>query len=451
MLLYSQLANIVRTRGLEAIVSSQITYRTLLEQINSRASELCSKIDANAAVAVQTNRPIEFIVNFFALNKLGCAVVPENPEIPDEIKCAHVDFRLIGNVVEAQNRNESTKFKDVALILFTSGSTGMPKAVYLTNRNILSNCLTVGQTCFKFRDRVCGLLSAPLYYVLGSNMQMNLMLLNGGSIYIPESANIDSMVDALQTGTVNYICGVPLFFRKIVDACARRAASFTHLEYAFIGGAAWDAELLNDTKKYLGIIPSATYGLSETSPIITFSSMEPNNNGDAFSVGKSINDVHISISPDNEILVKGPNVAIAAGHPTPVLIGDWLHTGDCGRLDSQGNLYITGRIKELINKGGIKINCSLIEHEIRKFPGVFDCVVGAIRSTKYGEDIGVAIYSHGNYLIEDFVFLNEHSRPKRVLNLDKFPTLKASGKVDRKMIRKMLWSLDSETLTENQN
>lgn len=445
--LYRALVDAGKIGNQYAVLPDQISYEMLITAIDDRAAELSKIVPVGARVAIPSEPVLDFIRDFYALNRLECAVVPQNPDMPEAVWQAHVDYRLFADrVYRCHPGPPQAVLDDIALILFTSGSTGLPKAVYLSNHNLRSNCIAVGQRCFQF-ENVCGTLTAPLHYVLGLNMQMNLMLLNGGTIFLPQAKNIEAIVHALHNPAVNYISGIPMFYRKVVDYCARHDLSARHLRYAFIGGAPWNQKLVEQIRERLGVVPAATYGLSETSPIVTFGPMTMDVANRLYSVGKAIVDVCIRIGEDGEVLVKGPNVASAVGHPTPQRTDEWFRTGDCGYLDANDNLYITGRIKELINKAGVKINCMLVEQELRRHPEVIDCVVGAVPSTVYGEDIGAVVLASSTLDVGDFSFIKTHQRPKLILNLTEFPTLASSGKIDRKKIQQLLWSSTSSSLT----
>lgn len=445
--LYRALVDAGKGGNRYAVLPDEISYERLLTAIEDRAVALSRIVPVGARVAIPTEPVLDFIRDFYALNRLECAVVPQNPDVPEAVWQAHADYRLFADrVYRCRLSPPQVLLDDIALILFTSGSTGLPKAVYLSNRNLLSNCIAIGQRCFQFAD-VCGALTAPLHYVLGLNMQMNLMLLNGGTIFLPQAKNIETIVHAIHNPAVNYISGIPMFYRKVVDYCAKRDLFMRHLKYAFIGGAPWNRGLVEQITERLGVVPAATYGLSETSPIVTFGPMTADGTNRPYSVGKAIPDVYVRIGEDGEILVKGPNVASAVGHPTPQRIDGWFHTGDCGYLDADDNLYITGRIKELINKGGVKINCTLVEQELRRHPEVIDCVVGAVPSTAYGEDIGAVVLASSMLDVGDFSFIQAHQRPKVIINLAEFPTLSSSGKIDRKKVQQLLWSSASSKPT----
>jgi len=420
-----------------ALKPSNVTYKMLLAMIERRAHELSMKLDKAIPVSLELNDTFEFIINFYALNSLSIPVAPENKDVKkwqrQKITGFHVcnkgQVDKINNVLPIRN--------EIALILYTSGTTGTPKPVYFTNKNLLSNCLTVANKNYKFSGDVCGLLSSPLCYILGINMQLNLMLLTGNSLYISKSRNFDEYAKILADGEINFVGGVPLFYMKLTSSLEELNKVAFGVKYALIGGASWDKRILDKIKKYLNVVPYATYGLTETSPLITCGVMHYDDYIGKYSVGMPIDGVKIKTNSACEILVKGSNVA--SYNTNDYQDDTWFSTGDIGEI-IDNKLYILGRNKDFINKAGIKINCSVIEAKIKKLKGVIECVAAGVPSTQYIEDIGVAIMKEKSISEINFENLDRKYQPKHVVYLDDLPTINSSGKIDRKLIKEQLVS-----------
>ena len=285
---------------------------------------------------------------------------------------------------------------ELALIVYTSGTTGSPKGVMLTFKNLRSNtdaCSTQIEV-FIPNDRVLVLLPLHHAYPLMASVVMP-MSIGAASVYA-ESMSSDAIMAALHDHQVTFIVGVPrlleLFHNSLMQkikasfvarmlyrlSCAVNSLSFArivfkkvqdafggHLRYISCGGAAADPQMVTDYYA-LGFHLLEGYGMTETAPMISFT---PPTKHKAGSPGKPIpcNEVKII---DGEVCVKGDNVMKGYyGRPeetAQVMDADgWLHTGDLGYVDDDGFLFLTGRSKELIILGnGKNINPAEIEIKI---------------------------------------------------------------------------------------
>ncbi len=289
-----------------------------------------------------------------------------------------------------------------ALILYTSGTTGAPKGVMLSFDNIYANIEAVCEDVpiFTARQRVLAFL--PLHHVFPLVGCIVAPLYVGGTAIMPRSLAPEEIMEAMQRHRVTMILAVPMFYNRIIKSIREKLGSnpalkalfklaravdsqaFSrllfrsvhkrfggHVEYMICGGAAIDPEIWLDYKT-LGFTMLVGYGTTETAPMITFP--RPGNLAPGAS-GQAMGHNEIKIV-DGEIITRGRNVMQGyykrEAETRAVLKDGWLHTGDLGRFDDQGRLYVTGRSKEIIVlSNGKNINPEEIETAIvTRFPYV---------------------------------------------------------------------------------
>jgi long-chain acyl-CoA synthetase len=244
---------------------------------------------------------------------------------------------------------------DVATIIYTSGTTGEPKGVMLTQANLASNAQGV-LDAFGSKRHDHRLNVLPLSHIYARTCDWYVSIVAGTQMAIAESR--DSVLSDLQLIRPNVINAVPYFYdklRRVLEekGLAHQSGALARLlgggiEMCNSGGAALPDHVF-DYFEQQGIKLRQGYGLTETSPVITLSTEEIYRRGSA---GKVIPGVEVKIAEDDEILTRGPHVMAGYYHDpigtAEVLQAGWLHTGDLGRLDDDGFLFITGRKKELI-------------------------------------------------------------------------------------------------------
>lgn len=288
---------------------------------------------------------------------------------------------------------------DTALIIYTSGTTGSPKGVMLSFRNILENVKAVSVDVPIFNEDRRTLILLPLHHVLPLVGTIVMPLYVGGGVAICPSMSGPDIMDTLQRGQIAIMVGVPRLWqtlyggiKKKIDAhaitrwmfnlCAslnNKAASRTifktvhqklggHLEFMVSGGAALDREIALGLKT-LGFELLEGYGMTEAAPMIAFTrpgDLVPN------CVGLPPSVVEVKIV-NGEVCAKGPNIMQGyynRPEETAAVIDKdgWLHTGDLGRIDEKGRIYITGRSKEIIVlSNGKNVQPNEIEYKLEKY------------------------------------------------------------------------------------
>ncbi len=271
---------------------------------------------------------------------------------------------------------------DLATILYTSGTTGEPKGVMLSQRNLASNTLAVLEA-MNHRDTDLRLGFLPLSHIFARTCDVYTWIAVGCQFAQAESrTTVIADCQAIRPTVLN---AVPYFFDRVAKAVtdsgsedpdALRNLLGGRIEYCCSGGAALPTHLY-DFFERRGVPILQGYGLTESSPVITVSSQSRNRRG---AVGQAIPGIQVRIAEDGEVLTRGPHVMVGYfrdPEATAAAIRDeWLYTGDMGRLDEDGFLYITGRKKELIvTSAGKNIAPTKIESLLGEDPLIHQVMV----------------------------------------------------------------------------
>jgi len=342
----------------------------------------------------------------------------------------------------------SRGFHDTALILYTSGTTGEPKGVMLSFKNVISNLHGVERLKVASKeDSTIALLPFHHSYPLVVSLLLPLYL--GATVVFLEKLSSEALMETLRKHSITVLIGVPrlyqLFHQRlkerieenplgrlllslggVMDRRTRRLV-FKRVHQAFGGKLRYmvsgGAKLPLETAKFfdrLGFVVLEGYGLTETSPIVSFN---PPHKVKLGSVGLPIEGVEVKIAEDGEVLVKGPNVMQGyykkEEETKRAFKGGWLLTGDLGYLDEEGYLYITGRKKELIVlAGGKNINPEELEAEFLKESPVV-------------KEVGVLEMDGMLYALihPDF----ERAKELKLLNLEEYIRWEVVDKVNRRL------------------
>jgi len=287
------------------------------------------------------------------------------------------------------------KIPDVACMLFSSGTTGQPKAVMLTHRNLMSNFLSVRQV-FDYgpQDTVYGLL--PLFHSFGLFV-FNLALFGGprfvmASRFVPLEA-----LRAIEKYRITIFLLVPQIYQALTRTDTARSLDWSSVRICLAGGAATPKALREAWKELTGRTLYQGYGLTENSPVVSLCVPESQREG---SVGKPMPGVEVKIVDEDEqslepgrqgeVWVRGPSV-MKGYYNNPQATREtvdpagWLHTGDYGLLDEDNFLFISGRKKDIIIVAGENVHPSEIEEALLSHPDVGEACVVGVPDEAHGE------------------------------------------------------------------
>ncbi|MBF4469480.1 MAG: AMP-binding protein [Methanobrevibacter arboriphilus] len=342
---------------------------------------------------------------------------------------------------------------EVINMQYTSGTTGFPKGVMLTHRNILNNGHGIGHRMkFTEEDRLC--IPVPLFHCFGIVLGVLAILTHGGTMVMVELFDPLLVLSAIQKEKCTAVHGVPTMFIAELTHPMFDMFDMSSLRTGIMAGSTCPIETMKEVMDKMNMTEiTSVYGLTESSPGMTQSSADDSIERKANTVGVAFDDVEVRIiDPDTnielkpgetgEICCKGYNVMkgyYKMPDKTKEVIDDdgWLHSGDLATVDEEGYYTIVGRKKDMIIRGGENIYPREIEEFLYTIDGVQDAQVAGIADEKYGEIVGAfVIKEEGSCLeeedIRDYALekIARYKVPKHVFFVDDFP-LTASGKVQK--------------------
>jgi len=337
---------------------------------------------------------------------------------------------------------------DIALVLMTSGSTGRPKIVPLTHRNVCTSAAEVASSMgLTPRDRCLAMWEQ--YHIGGLVDLLLAPLASGGSIIATAGFDAAKFYELLHAEKPTWYQGVPTALTELVFHAARNPVSPKPSSLRLIRSvaAALAPALLDEVEALFGVPVIQTLGMTEASPLITSTEMPPavRKRG---SVGRSTGTRIRIVGPGGGSLAEGETgeVAIRGDNVFAGYEGDdeanrsqfrdgWFHTGDMGYLDAEGYLFLTGRIKQMINRGGEKISPQEVDDALLEHPAVAEAASFAVKHRTLGEDIAAAVVLRQPLAVEELrAFLATRVAPfkvpQRIAVLDRLPR-NPVGKIDR--------------------
>jgi fatty-acyl-CoA synthase len=305
---------------------------------------------------------------------------------------------------ELQARERSLSFDDPINIQYTSGTTGLPKGATLTHHNILNNGWFVGEAIrLTERDRVC--VPVPFYHCFGMVLG-NLACTSHGACVVVASESFDAraVLEAIQAERCTALYGVPTMFISVLDCPTFPQTDVSSLRTGIMAGAACPIELMRRVVRDLHMPEVAIgYGMTEMSPIATMTAHDDPLERRVGSVGRVFPHVEAKIvDPVTHATVARGTAGEFCARGYSIMRGywddsaatnqardsaSWMHSGDLAVMDDAGYVYIVGRIKDIIIRGGENISPREIEEVLLTHPAVRDAHVIGIPSAKYGEEV----------------------------------------------------------------
>ncbi|MBE2242134.1 MAG: long-chain fatty acid--CoA ligase [Burkholderiaceae bacterium] len=287
-----------------------------------------------------------------------------------------------------------------AALLYSSGTTGFPKGVTLTQSNITSN-IAQSAKCSGYRseDRLAAFL--PLFHVYGQNYIMNAAVLTGATLALFRRFVPDQVLDAIQRDRITLFFGVPTIFIGLLSMDLSRW-DLSSIRYEMSAAATMPEEISRRWTERFGRRVFEGYGLTECSPFACYNDLIEHRFG---SVGRAVEGFELAIFDESdrelprgewgEIVIRGPGVMQGYWNrpqdTAQALRGGWLHSGDIGRMDDDGYVFIVDRVKDMINVSGFKVWPAEVEQYLYKLPQVQEVAVYGVPHPDKGEQVVVAV------------------------------------------------------------
>jgi long-chain acyl-CoA synthetase len=341
---------------------------------------------------------------------------------------------------------------DTAVILYTSGTTGQPKGAELSHANLVLNALTCNRLFGALAtDHERHLVTLPLFHSFGSTVQMNAGFAMASTLVLLPRFVADQAVALLQKERITFFAGVPTMYWGLLGALTEDVdveEIARNLRVAASGGASLPVEIIKQFKEKFGVQILEGYGLSETSPVATFS--DPERDPRPGSIGVPIWGIDVKlVDPEwktiegadevGEIAIRGHNI-MKGYYNRPdataeVMRDGWFRTGDLARRDEDGFYYIVDRAKDMIIRGGFNVYPREIEEVMLTHPAVSLVAVVGVPHPVHGEEVkAFVIRKPGAEVAEDELIawcretMAAYKYPRVVHFVDALP-MTATGKI----------------------
>ncbi|WP_432015090.1 long-chain-fatty-acid--CoA ligase [Streptomyces cucumeris] len=470
---------------------ARLTYAQLWNRVGGYAAALRRQgIGPGDRVALLLPSTPEFAAVYFAVLALGAVVVPVNTALkPAEISYVLRDSGARALVRAGELSEETARCaeaagvgvltvgttgpgalhpdgaagalescaerapEDLAVILYTSGTTGRPKGAMLTHRNLVSNIEATALSPFAFGEDDVLLGALPLSHTFGQICGMAVCLYAGATLVLMERFEAEECLRLMREHGCTVFMGVPTMYHAMLQAVAAGARP-PRLSRVYSGGSALPVPVLERVRAMFGCEVYEGYGLTETSPVVAYN--QPGIPCRPGTVGLPIEGVRVAVADAGtegridllargevgEIVVRGHNVM--AGYldrpreTGEVLVDGWFRTGDLGVLDADGYLSIVDRKKDLVVRGGFNVYPREVEDVLRGHPAVEQVAVVGVPDEKLGQEVCAVVvvrtgHPAGDALASDIVAWGKarmagYKYPRRVEFAETFP-LGSSGKV----------------------
>jgi long-chain acyl-CoA synthetase len=488
----------------DAVTSRQITYGDFHRQACALAAELRRRgVQQGDRVAVMVPNCCELAVFYFACIYLGAVIVPINPALSksevqfilasckpalvvagaasvDAVKILHANALQLVTATDANPSAlnqldvdllseargfvplETANGEDLVIIMYTSGTSAKPKGLahklgrMLRNASAFTSAQEIDQDSRFY-------LTLSMSYMGGLYNLLILPFLCGASVVVDHVFDARSSLhfwDKAKSNHVNTLWLAPTVLSILLRMDRGRTGEDfcrNSIRQAFVGFSPLPMKVKAEFESRYGIGLIENYGLSETLFVTARSAGAPDGPG---YVGDALPGISLRIVNDEgnpaapalhgEIEILTPDLMAgyldSAGKVSEINAANWFPTGDVGHLDHRGSLFITGRKKDLIIRGGVNISPAAIEEALMHVPGIADVAVVSIPHELYGEDIVAVLKLDPGVTLESILelvvahtkrTLAQHQQPARYIAIDEFPKT-ASGKVQKARIRELV-------------
>src|SRR5271167_1379615 len=464
-----------------------VTYDSLRRQVLEMANALASAgIRRDDAVAIALPNGLPAIVSLLAASIAGKAA-PLNPAYPYEefhfflgdtnakvllcpsvgaefVRTAAADLKIPVFAVEMDDKGNvhltgapggttatNPTADDIGLILHTSGSTGKPKRVPLRHFNLAVSSANIANT-YTLSEEDVALCIMPLFHIHGLIASTMATLLSGGTVVVPTKFNALSFWRTVREHRVTWYSGVPTMHQLLLARAHQKPPEAETLRFIRSCSAPLSAELIHKIEELFGVPFVEAYGMTEAAHQMTSNPLPPRHRK-AGSVGvgtgirisvmdKDAN--HLAANQRGEIVIQGASVFRGYENNPEAnarsLVNGWFRTGDEGFLDEDCYLHLTGRIKDIIIRGGENIAPHEVDEVLLKHPAVAAAVTFGCVHPTLGEEVAAAVVlcePHGatqSALIKHCrESLAEYKCPTKIYLVESIPTT-ATGKIRRRVV-----------------
>src|SRR5271157_2102956 len=468
-------------------IGIRVTYDALRQQVLAMASALASAgIRRGDAVAIALPNGLPAIVSFLAASIAGTAA-PLNPAYPYEeflFFLGDTDARILlcppvgaefarsaaadrnipvfcvemndqGNVrlVGASTGVSATEptAEDIALILHTSGSTGRPKRVPLRHFNLAVSSANIANT-YALSEEDVSLCIMPLFHIHGLIASTMATLLSGGTVVVPTKFNALSFWRTVRDHHVTWYSGVPTMHQLLLARTHHKPAEAASLRFIRSCSAPLSPELIHKIEELFGVPFVEAYGMTEAAHQMTSNPLPPRHRkpgsvGVGTGMRISVMDKegnHVGTNDRGEVVIQGANVfrgyennPEANAH---AFVNGWFRTGDEGFLDADCYLHLTGRIKDIIIRGGENVAPHEVDEILLKHPAVAAAVAFGCVHPTLGEEVAAAVVLHEPHGATESALIKhcrdllaEYKCPKKIYLVKSIPTT-ATGKIRRRVV-----------------
>lgn len=409
-----------------------------------RSKEMAFYLADLQPVAVVVHSQLDSPVRVEA-TKLGIPVI----ELEEDLSTPG-NFSL-GHIAKHDRATIAAGNDEIGLILHTSGTTSRPKMVPLTRSNLSHSAINIIQTLKLTKaDRCLNIM--PLFHIHGLVAAVLATFESGGSLACAAKLDANALLDKwLPNLAPSWYTAVPTMHQNILAASTGRETELKNTNLRFIrsSSASLPPTVLHELERVFNVPVIEAYGMTEASHQMASNPLPPLSRkpgsvglaaGPRITILDQSDNVELTQGATGEIAICGDNVTsgyLANSEATEqAFAGNWFRTGDQGHLDADGYLYITGRLKEIINRGGEKISPREVDEAALEIDGVDQAIAFAVPHPQLGEDLCLAVVKSDAMVTSQFIrarlfeLLADFKVPSRVIFLNEIPK-SATGKVQR--------------------
>ncbi|QHE52332.1 AMP-binding protein [Pontibacillus sp. HMF3514] len=358
---------------------------------------------------------------------------------------------------QLKQRHQELNYKDVINMQYTSGTTGFPKGVMLSHYNIVNNGNQVAD-CMELtnEDRLC--IPVPFFHCFGCVLGTMAAVSKGATMVILEQFDPEKVLHAVEQEKCTGLHGVPTMFIAELNHPEFKENGYQHLRTGIMAGSTCPMEVMKNVINKMGAEEiTIAYGQTESSPVITQTRTDDPIELRVSSVGKAHPHVEVKVidpATNEEVPTGTPGELCTRGYlvmegyyknkeATYTAIDEegWLHTGDIATMDEQGYIEITGRMKDMVIRGGENIYPREVEEFLYQHEDILDVQVVGVPDEKYGEELMAWIIpKETSSITEEDIYafckgqISHHKIPRYVRFTDEYP-MTASGKIQKFKLR----------------